>query len=834
RELARLGQAFEDVVADRRCHLFTLLGAAGVGKSRLVREFEHSLGPEVTVLHGRCLPYGEGITYWPLGEAVRAAAGIEAGDQREAAIGKLAALLGADEDATEVARRLGRAIGLEPGSVAQDEVLWAARRALEALARERPLVVVFDDIQWAEPAFLELVEHVADWSRDAPILLLCPGRPDLLDLRPSWGGGKLNATTVLLEPLRADAAEQLLDELTGEGTLPATLRVRIAAAAEGNPLFVEEMVAMLVDEGALGRDDGRWVLLGEVGELRVPPTIQALLAARLDRLPPDERSVAERASVIGRIFERQAVVALSPLESQPDVPASLMALVRRELLRPDRSELAGDDAFRFRHLLIRDAAYDALPKAERAGLHERFADWLLAAAGDRLAEYEEIVGYHLDQAQRHRAELGQRDAGTAALAERAARHLAAAGGRARDREDTKAAASLLRRAVDLLPADSAEARALLFELAIVQTQGVDIRDARATTRELLERSLAAGDAAMAARARLVESSVRGASDPAYRAHEAQATLQEALALFTERGDRAGLALAWDVDSEIELLAARWTRSFESARRGLEIARELRQTQTADRLMGRMVNAALWGPMPVPEALALADEMLGQVEGRARRAGILDKRALLLAMDGRADEARADRAAALALWEELHGAGVHLGFAGGLVEWTLGDVEGAVDWNGRIAHTMEALGQTGSLSTIAALLGRALLEAGRPEAEVLAEVERCRTLASPDDTVSQAGWRALLALVMIGREDPDEGQLVEADRLSTEAIEILGRADHPSWLADLLLDRATVLLRLGRPEEARAATERALALYEGKGNRPWSERARGRLAELGPG
>src|SRR6185312_8189218 len=285
---------------------------------------------------------------------------------------------------------------------------------------------VFDDIHWGEETFLDLVEHVADLSRDAPILLLCSARPELLDRRPGWAGGKVNATTVLLEPLRPEDADAMIVSL---GRVDATLADRIRDAAEGNPLFVEQMVALVKESGN--------------GDVTVPPTIQALLAARLDQLDPSERAVLERGSVEGRVFHRRAVEALAPDDT--GVVTRLTSLVRKELVRPDKPVFSGDDAFRFRHMLIRDAAYDALPKAVRAELHERFAGWLEQRAAD-LVELDEIVGYHLEQAARFREELGQPDP---TLAARAAQRLAVAGRRALWLGDEPAAAALLERALML-------------------------------------------------------------------------------------------------------------------------------------------------------------------------------------------------------------------------------------------------------------------------------------------------------------------------------------------------------------------------------------------------
>jgi len=381
-ELRRLRNAYDQAVGDKSCQLFTILGPAGVGKSRLVAEFLTPL-EDPLVVRGRCLPYGEGITYWPVVEVVKQ---LPVADADPVAEQTMRALLGDEQLVTS-----------------SEEIAWAFRKLLEAVASERPLVCVFDDAHWGEETFLDLVEHVADLSRDAPILLLCIARPELLDRRAGWAGGKVNATSVLLEPLGPDDAELMIASLAH---LDDALRERIREAAEGNPLFVEQMVALVMESGD--------------GNVTVPPTIQALLAARLDQLDPSERGVLERGAVEGRIFHRGAVQALAPEELE--TVARLSSLVRKELVRPDKAQFAGEDAFRFRHLLIRDAAYDALPKATRAELHERFAAWL-EGHGTDLVELDEILGYHLEQAYRYRMQLGALDERAQKLATQAAEHL---------------------------------------------------------------------------------------------------------------------------------------------------------------------------------------------------------------------------------------------------------------------------------------------------------------------------------------------------------------------------------------------------------------------------
>ena len=429
RELGLLRQAFDRAVSERACHLFTVLGAAGVGKSRLVEEFLAEV-PGARVLRGRCLAYGEGITFFPVVEVLKQATGALDFEDPAVVERKVCEVVAGEEHGEVVCARLGHLLGLAEGEAVPEETFWAIRRFLEALARERQLVVVFDDVQWGEATFLDLVEHVADWTRDAPTLLVCLARPELLDLRPGWGGGKLNATSILLEPLPEDRCERLVANLLGTEEVAQEIRDRVLASAEGNPLFVEQMVQVLIDDGLLAREDDRWVPTGGLSGVPVPPTIHALLAARLDRLSAGERAVTQRASVVGKVFSRGAVAAMSPEPDRAAVGAHLLALVRKELVRPERSSLPGEDAFRFRHLLIRDAAYESIPKGLRAELHERFAAWLAAVARERLEEQEEILGYHLERAYRYREELGRVDERARGLARRGAGHLAAAARRA--------------------------------------------------------------------------------------------------------------------------------------------------------------------------------------------------------------------------------------------------------------------------------------------------------------------------------------------------------------------------------------------------------------------
>ncbi|MGH3136443.1 MAG: ATP-binding protein, partial [Gaiellaceae bacterium] len=490
RERQRLWRAYEDAVADRSCQLFTLLGPAGIGKSRLVADFLERVGDEADVLRGRCLSYGEGITYWPLVEILVA-------------------------------------IGVEPDSVigtSPPETQLGFRRLLERRAAVRPQVVVIDDLQWAEPVFVDLVEHVADLSRDAPIFLLCVARTELLDVRPGWGGGKLNATSLLLEPLGAEECADLIDSLVPDAALDKALRERIAVASAGNPLYVEEMLAMVHEQG------------GD-GEIVVPPTIHALLQARLDTLGVDERVVIERGSVEGQVFHRGSVAELAPEPVRSAVESHLSTLVRKELIRPDQSTFAGDEGFRFRHLLIRDAAYESLPKSIRAELHERFADWL---SGHDLVEGDEIVGYHLEQAHRYRSELDGSDPALPKLATRVSDHLAVAGRAAMDRGDFTAGRSLFRRATEILPDDDPRRLALAPDLALALWESEDL----AAAKRALARARLTGDPVPAAIATVVENSIDFMSGGSIPRDERIARLEDAYEVLEAADHDEGLGYYW--------------------------------------------------------------------------------------------------------------------------------------------------------------------------------------------------------------------------------------------------------------------------------------------------
>ena len=830
-ERTLLWQAFERSARDRSCHLFTILGSAGVGKSRLAAELTAATADRATVLSGRCLPYGDGITYWPVVEMIRQAVRIGDDTPLEELGGRIREVLPDEADAELISVRLTPLFGAAGETTATEETSWAVRRFLEALAADRPVVVVFDDIHWGEPTFLDLVEYLAEWSRDAPLLLVCLARPELLDLRPAWGGGKLNATSIHLEPLTEGESANLIDNLLGRAELAEEARSRIAEAAEGNPLFVEEMVGMLIDDGLLRRDDGHWVPTRDLSSLAVPPTIQALLDARLDRLAPEERAVIERASVEGKVFHHLAVEELSPAPARAQVASHLQTLIRKELVRPGRSEFGGLEAFAFRHLLVRDAAYRGMPKDTRADLHARFADWLLAVAGDRITEYEEIAGYHLEQAYRYREELGPLDEEARAVGRRAADRLGSAGRRAVARGDAPAAAKLLGRASSLLPARAPERLALLLTMGEALGDIGDFEHAGQAVAEVVEAARDAGDRRLEWLAMAQEAELRINGDPSGGSlQEVRAVARNALEFFQQADDAAGLAKTWHLFGLLEWIEARAAATEQALERAVEFARRAGDRRQEAEDLSLLTMTAAWGPTPATEGIRRVDGILersgghGQVEAHA-----LITRAQLEALLGRFEEARSHAVQGRRILQELglrlyHAATSH---AEGTVELLAGDAQRAERVFREGYDELERMGETAYLSTSAGMIADALYRQGRLE-----EAERFTRIseeaADPLDLASQIQWRMIRAKVLA-----TTGRGQEAEAMARDAVTIAEGTDFHDTTAEALLALAEVVGRSGRVRDAVPLVERAIELNDRKENAVAAEAAREMLARIRP-
>jgi class 3 adenylate cyclase/tetratricopeptide (TPR) repeat protein len=768
REVALLRAAWEQAVGERHCELVTVVADAGVGKSRLVDE---ALVPlDASVVRGRCLPYGEGITYWPVVEVV-----------------KQLTVRPADETAAAAIRALLGESGMQTSA---EEIAWAVRKTFEQAAAERPLVVVFDDVHWGEETFLDLVEHVALLSTGAPILLACLARPELLERRPQW------PVSLRLEPLPDHEVEELLPP-----TIGAELRKRIARAAGGNPLFVTEMVAMAADTHE---------------EVVVPPTLRALLAARLDRLEPPERGVLERGAVEGEVFHRGAVQALAPEE--PQVTPRLAALVRKELIRPDTPQLPGEDGFRFRHLLIRDAAYDALPKTTRAELHEHFALWL-EQHGAPLVELDEILGYHLEQAVRYRRELAMPV--EAGLATAARERLAAAGVRARVRHDDPAAAGLLERAVSLVPAGEIDL-ALESDLLNSLYWSGRLKDALGAARSLIDRAIAAGDRTAELCARMTEAHFRLSLEPEGATDALAAILDEALPYFEQEGNDVALCGAYEALGQVMNMRARLDGVRDAYER---VAAHARRAGRPFEWLAWRATGRYYGTTPISELLAWLDEQAARDVSDYR----LDQwRALALAMLGRFDESRllmsrvrtntAERGGALNLANTLGQQSME-------IELQAGDPAAAVAFGREAMELYDEIGERSFASTAAGILARALYELDRlDEAEEWARF--ADEVGSIDDVLTQILWRQVKAK-LLARQGAHSG----AERLAREAVALGDGTDLLNYVANAYADLGEVLALGGRMDEAAVALTEAIARYERKENIVMVERTRARLAEL---
>ena len=544
-EMSRLEGALLDVATTGSCQLLTIIGDAGVGKSRLVREFADraSAQEQSQVLRGRCLPYGDGVTFWPIAEIVRNAAGYGDEDSRDEALGKILDIARGTSDGTDdpaaIVDRVASAIGLSTTPFPAPELFWGIRKLLESIANRRPLVAIVDDIHVAAPTFLELLDHLTDAVEGAPILLLTTARQELFETREEWAAEHAPGHLVL-EPLSTEDSEAIIAELLGG--LEPPVRERIVAAAEGNPLYVEQITAMLIESDAIRRDGDQWVATGRSGDIAIPPTVEALVGARLDALGHEDRQVIDPASVIGLGFAVEAVTNLVPEDAVQAVPSRLASLTTKQFVRPT---VADEEYYRFGHAVIKDAAYRSLLKRTRAELHEHFVDWAepINRERGREIEFEEILGYHLEQAYRYRTELGAVDGRAVEVGRRGATKLSSAGRRALTRGDMPTAASLLQRSVDLLPPDDPHRIEVLPDLAESLFFGLGQAElAKATAREAIDAAAGIGDARLVARAEialiLIEQFSGGTSEPPLeRANRAMAVLEA-------HGDEAGVAHAW--------------------------------------------------------------------------------------------------------------------------------------------------------------------------------------------------------------------------------------------------------------------------------------------------
>ncbi|MGH3065886.1 MAG: ATP-binding protein [Gaiellaceae bacterium] len=800
KELATLDDALRRTKTEQRCVLATIVGPAGVGKSRLARAFLDALGESTLTLVGRCVSYGEGITFQPLAEALSSVLG---GSPRT----RVLELLDTDDRTASVADAVGSALGFGDATASTEETFWACRRLLESLARERSLVLVIDDIHWAEQTLLDLLEYIASFSTGSPIMLLCLSRPELLEERPTWATPRENTSVTVLSPLADEESLALVESLSGDRERSSGEVQRIVDAADGNPLFLEQLFAL---------EAGR----GEEGELVIPPTIQALLAARIDQLQEPHRRVLECASIEGREFHRELVVELLPSRDRDEVGSSLLVLARRQFIRPVRSARTSHDAFAFVHALIRDAVYTSMSKEQRTDLHLRVADHLEKDEHDG----GELVGFHLADAVRYRRELGSTEESTRDLASRAAARLGEAAQRALGVGDDRAAAKLLERATELAPVNDPVGLAMRLDLGSALAGSGRLEPAEAAFSEVAEAARKVGERAIELRAEIGLLNLRTQTDTEITMAEVASTAQRALAELEQLGDERGLAAAWWLVHWSLFRSGQYALSLEAAESAVEHARRAGHRREELRALGAIAMAMKWGPTPVAEGLRRCDELVERAGGAQLVQAFADRnKGALYSMTGELELGRAHIARAVEIYEELGLTVSAIGTAVELepVERQAGNFDAVEELLRSAYGRMREIGDLGYLSWIAPRLARILALRGDVDG-ALELARQARGEMQADHLFGQIGVCVAEATAFA-----TQGRDAEAVAAALEALELVERTDSLDVNGDVLEVLAELDLAAGRDDLARRRFEKALALYEQKGDVVAAHRVRER-------
>ena len=810
REVEALRAEFELACEEQSARLATVIGAPGVGKTRLSRELGATVGNHGRIFEVRCERAGT-ATFAPIAELLQAVTDLS--DERDLPeiLTAIRGVLGDVDDRDRVADLLASAIGAAPGRSTED-TFFGVRRLVEELGRAQPTILVIDDIQWAEPLFLDLLEHLARWV-EAPVLIVGLARPELREIRPSLSEvGRRVSSVISLDGLDAAATAQLAAELLGTGELPPELVDRLPTTTDGNPLFVRELVRMLVDDGVIASTDAGWELTVDPEAVDVPPTIQSLLATRVERLPDQERRIIELASVVGSEFPLGALVVLAPELARGDVEDTLERLRRREQIEPTGTYWGDEPVFRFHHVLIRDAAYRRVLKGVRADQHLAVGDWMERTAASIVGDHDVAIAHHFEQAHLYRHQLGTDDTATVEVGRRAAALLGAAARAALERDDLAAAGRLAGRAVGCLPDDDGD----LAELFVVGCEASLSSGDVASGAPMLKRlaNLAIDDPRLGAWTTCFEAQLTVLTNPGGLT-EAATTTASAADTLAELGDDAGVA------------KARLTRASALARLGrigdceAELDLALGAARTADdrrritSVLAAAPVAALWGPSPVPRAGGRCLDVMRlsriTADSPAVEATSVRCQAVLEGMRGRFDTARS-------LLDSARATGRKVGLRHGLLETELyaGIIElFADDPVAAEPHLREAFGGLGRLGVgadagqAAAHLARALLLQGRlDEAEELANDSDA--LAGQNLQTAIAA-RSVLAEVLAARGDTDE-----AIRLADEAVRIAAGTDITLDHANALASLARVRFAAGDAGGARRAAGSARELYEAKG------------------
>ena len=812
-EIRRLEAAYDRATRERVTMTVIVTGEAGLGKTRLVQEFAGRLGGEAHVLTGRCLPYGEGITFWPLREVIRQAG---SGDD---SLERIKDLLAGEADAAAVTEQLHRVLG--PGSrgrTAAAEIFWAARRFLETLARHRPVLVVFEDVHWAEPTFLDLAESLALQPGRSPIAVVCIGRPELLDQRPAWAAEADRSFCIQLAPLGEDPAAALLDSLSAGQRIPAPTRARLIETAGGNPLYLEQLAVSLSEQS---RSDIRPAL---------PPTIQALLSARLQRLGPGASSLLARAAIVGKDFGEQEVRELLPVEARAPFSRNLQALVAKGLVQRGPPSRSRWEEYSFRHILIQEAAYRSIPKSLRAELHHRHADWL-EDFSEPFRGRSEILGHHLEQSVRYRTELWPANPESAALSRRAAAHLETAGSAAHDRGDDVAAVNLLDRAAALLPGDDPALGRLYTSLGTALTQAGQLEKAKASLDHAQGITATNGDARQHAHARVQALLLGLELDPDGAAMEITRALPELRHEFDANHDDLGICLTLQLEAALHWNHARSGAAEETWQRAAEYARRVNDRRQLADILTWLASAALWGPTPAPEGIQRCKDYLDEIGNHPiGKAEILLNLAGLYAMQDDFAAAQATLDSARTLLDTL-GATITAAITqpAALIATLAGDPATAEKHLRLEYGSLYRMGERRVLATTAAKLARAIAAQGQSRYdEAIRLIATSREAAADEDMSAQAVSQGLLARILA-----DSGRHREAEELARSAAAIAAQTDLLSERADILLDLAHVLAALGQVTEAHATAAQAVDIYQRKGNLPGVRESLRHLAHYTP-
>ena len=817
-ESRALDDALDRTLTSGRNHLVTVLGPPGIGKSRLVGDFLVRVDDRASVARGRCVAYGQGITFWPLVQALRQALRLSGTESDETTRHALEQALDRSRDRDEVADALLPLLGKSGTPGGSEQTFWAVCRLLEELATRQPLVLSIDDLHWAEPSLISLLERLHDEVADLPVLLLCQARPELLEQHPGWGTGRLNAMTFALEPLGSDAIGSDVAALL-DGTPPEGLADTVAAWSGGNPLFVEEIVAHLVESGALVDDGASWRLVHSLDQAQLPPNVSALLASRLDRLPAAERDLLERVSVIGlQLTLDDAELMVAP-GSAPEVGRLLASLTRREVLRRVRSPY--HDSWVFKHVLVRDAAYEGLAKSLRADLHERFADGL-ATGVEAGGEQAGLVAHHLEQAARYRREVTVGGPRVDALVSRAVESLVTAGAEARDRDRYETGVGYLERAVALHPT-TAQLRRVLERLCFAHYEARQFQRMRPVLVALEELDETAN-----ARARAFAATIASAFDMFASDTDPAATsllAGQLTALGRQDGDPRATLDGLRVLADCALVSSLWD---DATANGDEI---IRIGSPADvRAARKMRGVSLtFGDTPLHEVSAFMHER----GFRDDTNGLQQLRVLMIAaVVAAADVAPDARSVVAANAERIR----QLHAEGELPDPTLSilvtvhemnhDRDLAVSYAQEVNDGFRRAGDTGFASTTILHQAMLMLRRGDPTEDVLPLVEEGSRYTSPYDALSVAFEAACRALLALRDGDPDT-----AVALAHEALAVIDRTQQAWQGADLRRWLAPVARGIGDASLERRMLREAAQMYARKEIRSYEAEIGHRLTEL---